>query len=152
KSRSGVLWNNQEKPIARKPASANDIRAGAFQGNMRLRRPLKPRNAGESKGRDHWNNDGVPLDGTAPPRSVRTHALFQGNIKGGRPLTPRNAGKSVSGGLWNNKGTPIKSKPPSDVHVAAFRDKGNVRLTRFGRSYVRNPNAADDALKKAKPE
>src|SRR5690606_41005185 len=84
KSRSGVLWNNQEKPIARKPASANDIRAGAFQGNMRLRRPLKPRNAGESKGRDHWNNDGVPLDGTAPPRSVRTHALFQGNIKGGK--------------------------------------------------------------------
>jgi hypothetical protein len=38
------------------------------------------------------------------------------------------------------------------VHVAAFRYKGNVRLTRFGRSYVPNPNAADEALKKAKPE
>ena len=152
KSKSGVLWNNKEQPLPRKPATNADLRAGAFQGNMRLRRPLKPRNAGESKGRDHWNNDGVPLDGTAPPRSVRTHALFQGNIKGGRPLTPRNAGKSVSGVLWNNKETPIKSKPPSDVHVAAFRYKGNVRLTRFGRSYVRNPNAADDALKKAKPE
>lgn len=152
KSRSGVLWNNNEQPLPRKPATSTDLRAGAFQGNMRLKRPLKPKNAGESKGRDHWNNDGMPLVGKAPPRSIRTQAIFQGNIKGGRPHTPRNAGKSVSGQLWNNKETPIKSKPPSDVHVAAFRYKGNVRLSRFGRSYVRNPNAAGDALKKAKPE
>ncbi|MDV3309434.1 MAG: hypothetical protein LOY03_11525 [Cyclobacteriaceae bacterium] len=152
KSKSGVLWNNKEQPLPRKPATNTDLRAGAFQGNMRLKRPLKPRNAGESKGRDNWNNDGMPVEGKAPPRSIRTQAIFQGNIKGGRPLTPRNAGTSVSGKLWNNKETPIKSKPPSDVHVAAFRYKGNVRLSRFGRSYVPNPNAADDALKKAKPE
>jgi len=152
KSVSGQLWNNREQPLAGKPPSNTDIRAGAFQGNMRLKRPLKPKNAGESVSREGWNNDGQPLIGKAPPRKIRTHAIYQGNIKGGRPLEDRNTGKSVSGQLWNNDEKPIKSKPPSDVHVAAFRYKGNVRLTRFGRSYVPNPNAADEALKKAKPE
>lgn len=152
KSKSGILWNNKEQPLPRKPATSADLRAGAFQGNMRLKRPMESKDAGKSKGRDHWNNDGMPLVGKAPPRSIRTQAIFQGNIKGNRPFTSRNAGQSVSGKLWNNKETPIKSKPPSDVHVAAFRYKGNVRLSAFGRSYVRNRNAADDALKKAKPE
>nr|PZN56098.1 MAG: hypothetical protein DIU61_04615 [Bacteroidota bacterium] len=152
KSKSGVLWNNNERPIQGKPPTNTDARAGAFQGNMKLKRPLKPRNAGESVSREGWNNDGQPLVGKAPPRTIRTQAIFQGNIKGGRPLEHRNTGKSVSGQLWNNKEKPIQSKPPSDVHVAAFRYKGNVRLTRFGRSYVPNPNAADEALKKAKPE
>src|SRR5690606_2239908 len=48
--------------------------------------------------------------------------------------------------------TPIKSKPPSDVNVAASRYKGNVRLTGFGNNYVKNPNSSALALKKLKPE
>src|SRR5690606_25967013 len=112
-----------ERPIQGKPPTNTDARAGAVQGNMKLKRPLKPRNAGESVSREGRNNDGQPLVGKAPPRTIRTQAIFQGNIKGGRPLEHRNTGKSVSGQLWNNKEKPIQSKPPSDVHVAAFRYK-----------------------------
>ena len=152
KSKSGQLWNNRESPLPRRPPTSIDQRAAAFQGNMKLKRPLTPKEAGKSKSGELWNNNGMPLDGTAPPRAIRTQALFQGNIKGGRPMTPRNAGKSKSGVLWNNNETAIKSKPPSDITVAANRYKGDVRLSRLKSAYVKNPNASALALKKSRPE
>jgi hypothetical protein len=152
KSKSGELWNNRESPLPRRPPTSTDQRAAAFQGNMKLKRPLTPKEAGKSKSGELWNNNGMPLDGTAPPRAIRTQALFQGNIKGGRPMTPRNAGKSKSGVLWNNNETAIKSKPPSDITVAANRYKGDVRLSRLKSAYVKNPNASALALKKSRPE
>lgn len=152
KSKSFRLWNNDGMPIAGKAPPRSARSHAQFQGNIKGGRPDTPKNAGKSKSGILWNNNETPLVGKAPPRVARTHATFQGNIKGGRPDTPRNAGKSVSGTLWNNNETPIKSRPPSDVNVAAFRYKGDVRLTRFGRSYVKNPNASALALKKLKPE
>lgn len=152
KSKSGKLWNNDGMPLAGKAPPRSARTHAIFQGNIKGGRPLTPRDAGKSKSRDSWNNNGTPLVGKAPPRSARTYATFQGNIKGGRPETPRNAGKSRSGILWNNNETPIKSRPPSDVNVAASRYKGNLRLTTFGRSYIKNPNASALALKKLKPE
>lgn len=152
KSKSRTLWNNNGTPLVGKAPPRATRTHAIFQGNIKGGRPDTPRDAGKSKSRESWNNDGMPLVGKAPPRSSRTYATFQGDIKGGRPETPRNAGKSVSGVLWNNNETPIKSRPPSDVNIAAFRYKGNVRLAKFGKSYVKNPNASALALKKSKPE
>lgn len=152
KSNSGKLWNNDGTPLVGKVPPRSARTHAIFQGNIKGGKPLTPRKAGTSKSRESWNNDGMPLAGKAPPRSTRTQGTFQGNIKGGRPDTPRNVGESKSGVLWNNNETPIKSRPPSDINVAASRYKGNVRLSGFGRSYVKNPNASALALKKLRPE
>lgn len=152
KSKSGQLWNNKGQPVAGKPPALGSQRAANFQGNIKGGRPLTPRKAGKSRSGKLWNNDEKPIIGHPPSNDTRRAATFQGNVKGGRPDVPKNAGESRSGELWNNKEKPIKVTPPSLEQLANYRYKGDIRMSRFRRNYIRNPNSAEAALKKARPD
>lgn len=137
---SGKLWNNNESAIAaRRPSGGANI--NVIPRNQR--RTLKPmRDQGEE---------------------------FTGYTKARRPLK---GGGSVSGKLWNNSETPIAVRtPPATArregeytgnikyspYRARFRDQGEeftgvIKLSRFRRNYVKNPNSAEESIRKARPE
>lgn len=163
---SGKLWNNKQSPIPVRPPSSDTQRAGRFQGNIKAHRPEK---GGGSVSGKLWNNKESPIPVRPPSSDTQRAGRFQGNIKARRP---EKGGGSVSGKLWNNKESPIPVKPPSSETERASRHRGNyqlfelspdmrdqgeeftgtIRLKRFRKNYVKNPNAADGALKKARPD
>jgi len=65
---------------------------------------------------------------------------FRGHIKAKKPVK---GGGSVSGKLWNNDETPIAVRVPKSEQGGEFRGKIKLR-----EKYVKNPNAAEEALKK----
>jgi hypothetical protein len=141
---SGKLWNNDGNAVSvRTPARGYD-RIGKFQGTVKARKPVK---GGGSVSGMLWNNDETPLAGRIPPKAYNKIEKFQGNVKAKRPLK---GGGSISGKLWNNDEKPIAVRSP-----ASGADKvgysGKIRLSRFRRAYVKNPNAADEALAKQRP-
>lgn len=69
-----------------------------------------------------WNNQGRPLDGTAPKTNGK-EALFSGNVRARRP---EKGGGSVSGKLWNNKEHPIIVRHPKNGGREALF-QGNIR-------------------------
>lgn len=143
---SGKLWNNSETPIPVRPPKSGSERALSFQGNIKGRRQEK---GGGSVSGKLWNNNEKPIQ-VQPPSGRSQRALaFQGNIKGHKP---DKGGGSVSGELWNNDEEPIKVKPPYKGARSAYAYTGDVRLKRFNRSYAKNPNVADDALKQKRPD
>lgn len=152
KSKSGRLWNNNESPLPGKQPSSDLRRAAAFQGNIKGQGPIKPKNAGKSVSGLLWNNKETPIKTEPPSVAAISGARYRGDLKNRSLLKPKNAGKSVSGILWNNKETPIKTEPPSIATLTGARYRGDIKLSRFRRNYIRNPNSAEDALKKARPE
>ncbi len=160
---SGRLWNNDGQAIAvRTPREG--VRAAQFQGNVKTKRPEK---GGGSVSGKLWNNDGQPIVVRAPKQGARA-ALFQGNLK---IRQPEKGGGSVSGKLWNNNETPIPGRtPPADARRISgypgrmkrfevqpgFGDQGEtftgyVKLSRFKKNYLQNPNSAEDAIKTKRP-
>lgn len=137
---SGKLWNNQETPIP-------------------VRTP-----PGRSAGR--INTSGTLVKRW--PQHVDQGEEFTGVLKARKPLK---GGGSVSGKLWNNQETPIPVRTPpgaaqkqgqyqGDIRIYTqgknYQDQGEeftgvIRLKRFGRSYVKNPNSAEDAIRKRRP-
>lgn len=161
---SGRTWNNDGRAIAvRIPQQG--ARAALFQGNIKSKRPEK--GGGSVSGRV-WNNNGQPLAARIPKQGARA-ALFQGNIKGKRP---EKGGGSVSGRLWNNKETPIAGKtPPESARKISgfpgrmkrfevqpgFADQGEsftgyIKLKKFKKEYIQNPNASEESTKKRRPD
>jgi hypothetical protein len=69
---------------------------------------------------------------------------YSGSIKAKRP--PKGGG-SVSGKLWNNNERPIEVRVP--VSEQGGESRGNLKLKK---GYVKNPNSADAALKKRRPQ
>jgi hypothetical protein len=140
---SGKLWNNKQTPLAVRTPSRNAARAAGYPGNIK-RFQLSP----------GFSDQGEE---------------FTGYIKARRP---KKGGGSVSGKLWNNKGAPIPVRtPPASAAKAAkypgnikrfeqspgFGDQGEeftgyIKLKKFKRNYLKNPNQADEALKKARPD
>jgi hypothetical protein len=53
--------------------------------------------------------------------------------------------------MWNNKEKPIRVEPPYKGARSAYEYTGDTKLKRFGRSYVKNENAHEDAMKKVRP-
>ncbi len=164
---SGKMWNNKGIPIGVRTPSNEAAKAGTFQGNIKAGKPLK---GGGSVSGKMWNNKGIPIGVRTPSNEAAKAGTFQGNIKAGRPLK---GGGSVSGKMWNNKGIPIPVKTPSgkagkeiggvpgkhyefDFHPS-MRNQGEeftgyTRLPRFKKHYLKNPNAAQEALKKVRPD
>jgi hypothetical protein len=129
---------------------------------------MKPLKGGGSVSGKSWNNNGQPLVVRTPKQGAQA-GLFQGNIKAKRPAK---GGGSVSGKLWNNNETPIPGRtPPADAKridgypgkikrfevQPGFGDQGEtftgyVKLKKFKKNYIQNPNASDESIKKKRPD
>jgi hypothetical protein len=141
---SGQMWNNRQTPLPVRTPPAQAKKAAGYPGGYKMF-DLKPsmRNQGEE---------------------------FTGTMKAKRQV--KGAGGSVSGQLWNNKEQPLPVRTPTgkasrDIegfpgkhhqfeYHPSMRDQGEEftgtkRLPRFKKQYIKNPNAADEALKKNRP-
>ena len=136
-----------------------------YKGSIKGQRPLK--GGGSVSGR-LWNNGGQPIVGKAPNRQDTRNGSFQGNVRAQRPLK---GGGSVSGKLWNNNQTPLprKDMPEGADRVSGYPGKmkrfsvqpgfgdmgetftGYIKLKKFRKNYVQNPNAVDESIKKRRP-
>lgn len=142
---SGKSWNNNGSPLPPKSPGAGSMRALSFSGNIKSKKPDK---GGGSVSGKLWNNNEKAIQ-VRPPSTTSQRALsFQGNIKSRKP---EKGGGSVSGIMWNNKEKPIHVEPPYKGARSAYAYTGDTRLKRFGRSYVKNSYAHEDAMKKARP-
>jgi hypothetical protein len=166
---SGKGWNNNQVPIAvRAPRSeqggefSGNIRAGrkgfanqgeGYSGSTKARRPAK---GGGSVSGKVWNNEQTPIQVRAP--KSEQGGEFSGNMRAGKRVfenqgeeftgnikarKPAKGGGSVSGKLWNNDESPIQVRAPKSEQGGEFA--GNMKLRR---GYIKNPNAAELALKK----
>ncbi len=164
---SGRPRNNNFQPIqGREPKFGFDV--GAFSGNIKAKRPEK---GGGSVSGKVWNNNnraiGVRIPGIGARKldtykgSVKVSAFglkqysqdglgYQGNIKG--PRKASHGGGSISGKLWNNNEKAIKVRPIEKVDEAGARYRGELKMARFKKNYIRNPNAKELALKKKRPD
>jgi hypothetical protein len=158
---SGKLWNNRQTPIAPRTPGIGADRIGKFQGNIKQSR--QPKGGGSISGK-LWNNRETPIASRPPSRAAAKAGGFPGKIRmfeqspgfnnQGEEYTgsiktkrPRKGGGSISGKLWNNKETPIAVRVPKSEQGGEF--KGNLKLKK---GYVQNPNAAEEALKKRRPQ
>jgi len=173
---SGSLWNNNNKPLVGKTPSGTSVEMGAFSGNMKAQRPLK---GGGSVSGDLWNNKNKPLIGKSPSATSLQMGAFQGNIKVEKktpnkaiagipgkfsgPKAFRDQGEEYTGHLKVRQ----KEEPSKDVGglspkkyrdlTPAMRDQGEeftgfIKLRRLPRPYIKGPNSAQTALKKARPD
>lgn len=142
---SGKLWNNRETPVQVRAPGAGYDRIGDFQGNVKARRPLK---GGGSVSGKLWNNREAPIIVKAPGAGYDRIGDFQGNVKARRPSK---GGGSVSGKLWNNDEKPVLVRTPSGG-AAKINYSGTSRLPWIRKAYVKNPNTAEAALRKHRPE
>lgn len=160
---SGRVWNNNGRSLSDYAVNKSG-REALFQGNIKGSRPLK--GGGSASGRT-WNNNGRSLADYAVKKSGR-EARFQGNVKAGRPFK---GGGSVSGKVWNNKQTPIQGTaiPGRAARVDGYVGKmkrfevqpgfgdqgerftGYIKLKKFRKNYVTNPNSVADATKQKRP-
>lgn len=149
---SGKLWNNNNQPNPVRPPGmgskgvdyTGNLRAGrktfadqgeGYAGATKARRPAK---GGGSISGKLWNNNESAIAVRAP--KSEQGGEWTGNIKARRPAK---GGGSISGKLWNNEEKPIAVKAPKSEQGGEF--SGNLKLRK---GYVKNPNAADAALKK----
>jgi hypothetical protein len=136
-----------------------------YKGSIKGQRPLK--GGGSVSGR-LWNNRGEPIEGKTPTRQDTRVVRFQGNARAKRPLK---GGGSVSGKLWNNNQTPLprKDMPEDADRVSGYPGKmkrfsvqpgfgdmgetftGYIKLKKFRKNYIQNPNASDESTKKRRP-
>jgi hypothetical protein len=131
-----------------------------WSGYAKASKPLK---GGGSVSGQLWNNKGQPL----PNKYAASKAAkFQGNLPFARKSfsregydwagydrtrKPEKGGGSISGQLWNNKGQPLPARTPTGKQASEVAYSGRIKLSRFKREYVRNPNAVEEALKKHSP-
>lgn len=131
-----------------------------WAGYAKASKPLK---GGGSVSGQLWNNKGQPL----PNKYAASKAAkFQGNLPFARKSfsregydwagydrtrKPEKGGGSISGQLWNNKGQPLPARTPTGKQASEVAYSGRIKLSRFKREYVRNPNAVEEALKKHSP-
>ncbi|MBT1702637.1 hypothetical protein [Chryseosolibacter indicus] len=142
---SGKLWNNNGSPVHGRVPGRGAEHVGNFQGNIKTQRPDK---GGGSVSGQLWNNKEKPLLGRVPGVGADKVGDFQGNIKNRRP---DKGGGSVSGKLWNNKEKPIEVRMPGEGTQRGGKFGGDIRISRFKKAYIKNPNAAEEAMAKRRP-
>jgi hypothetical protein len=111
----------------------------AFTGTLKAK--PKPKGAGGSVSGKFWNNNQQST--TVKNENSMKMARFQGNVK-----SEKNTKKPVD--YFPGKNRQFDFKPSMRDQGEEFT--GNIRLSRFKRNYVKNPDAADEALKKARPD
>ena len=148
-----------------------------YRGNKKIRPSMRDQGeeyTGSLKGRRTLPADAKKVSGypgnhklfDLKPGMRNQGEEFTGYTKAKKPLK---GGGSVSGKLWNNREQPIPVKTPK-VEIGEFPGKhrefdlhptmrnqgeeftGHIRLPRFKRQYIRNPNSTDEALKKNRPD
>ena len=177
---SGKVWNNQGLPITVRTPSRDAARTASYQGNISGKKVFSPQGAdysgsikakkpakggGSVSGR-LWNNNQTPIPNRIPPAGAEKVAGFPGKYRlfdlkpsmrnQGEEFTgtikakkPAKGGGSVSGKLWNNNETPINVKVPGE----GFEKVGYSGKIKIGRKeYIKNPNSAEEALKKNRPD
>ncbi len=155
---SGRLWNNNQQPVQGKtpvelpgnfPGKHRlfDLKPSLqdqgeeYTGALKTRRPKK---GGESISGKLWNNNGQPIPVRTPDESAAKAARYSGNIKAGR----KEPHKSVGG--FPGKYHEFDLHP--DMRNQGEEFTGYVRLSRFKRNYLKNPNQAEEAIKKQRPD
>ncbi|MFZ2904853.1 MAG: hypothetical protein WAZ98_01500 [Cyclobacteriaceae bacterium] len=158
---SGKMWNNKGQPTTVRIPSGDEA---LFQGNIKRGRPVK---GGGSVSGKMWNNKETPIPARVPPAGAEKIGRYTGGYRlfdlrpsmrnQGEEFTgtmkakkPAKGGGSVSGKLWNNNEQPIQVKIPGEKSGKAASYRGKIKIGRG--EYVKNPNAADEALKKNKPD
>jgi hypothetical protein len=155
---SGKLWNNRETPIpGRFPKSTKESgypgnykmfdlkpsmrnQGEEYTGHMKAKKPLK---GGGSVSGKLWNNDERPI----PVKTFKG----QGQIGGlGKKTVPVAKEPSKEIGGFPGKYRQFDLKPSMRNQGEEFT--GYIKLSRFKRHYVKNPNSADEALRKARPD
>jgi hypothetical protein len=151
---SGKAWNNQQRAISGK--SPKVVGYDVFQGNIKGRKTFSPQGEGYSgnikarkplKGGGSvsgklWNNKENPIAGKSP--KVGGYDTFQGKIK----VSKKEPSKEVGG--FPGKYHEFDLHPSMQNQGEQFT--GFIRLPRFKKRYIKNPNAAEEALKKTRPD
>ncbi|MBX2968608.1 MAG: hypothetical protein KF803_04510 [Cyclobacteriaceae bacterium] len=155
---SGKLWNNNGQPILGRPPGKTDEQQATYQGNLRFRKAFgdqgegysgnikakKPLKGGGSVSGKLWNNKETPIPGRYPPgRNDERMAAFGGTVK----VKKKEPSKDVGG--FPGKLMEFDLHP--DMRDQGETFTGYTKLSRFKKNYVRNPNSAEEALKKRKP-
>lgn len=161
---SGRVWNNDNRPLPGKTPGGSANKIDSYQGNLTLtpksfsrdgydfsgyNKTKKPLKGGGSVSGKLWNNDNKPIVGKTPGSSANKIDSYQGNLKFSKK--PEKGGGSVSGKLWNNNGEPLPVRMPTGDQAGEVNYAGKIKLPRFKREYVRNPNSNEEALKKHRP-
>ncbi len=110
-----------------------------FTGYKKARKPLK---GGGSVSGKLWNNQEQPIPGKSP-KGVG-YDTYQGNIK----VNKKEPSKDIGG--FPGKHHEFYFHPSLRNQGEEFT--GYLRLPRFKKQYIKNPNAADEAMKKSRPE
>lgn len=155
---SGKLWNNKGQPILGRAPGKTDEQQATYQGNLRFRKTFgdqgegysgnikakKPLKGGGSVSGKLWNNKETPIPGRYPPgRNDERMAAFGGTVK----VKKKEPSKDVGG--FPGKMMEFDLHP--DMRDQGETFTGYTKLSRFKKNYVRNPNSAEEALKKRKP-
>jgi len=142
-SASGRSWNNKGSSLPVRTPKPSAARAGNYQGSIKVLGRSTPSMRDQGEG-------------------------FTGYKKATRPVK---GGGSVSGRLWNNKEKPlpVRTPPPAAQRAGKFQgnaklfeqnptlqDQGEeftgfIKMRKFKKNYVKNPNSAEAALKKKYP-
>ncbi|MEO7990890.1 MAG: hypothetical protein ABI663_15185, partial [Chryseolinea sp.] len=140
---SGRMWNNRRSALPVRTPDPSAARAGKYQGSIKRFSKSEPGFGDQGEG-------------------------FSGYKKAKRPVK---GGGSISGRLWNNKEKPLPVRTPPPAAQRAGTYKGNIKqftqtptmmdqgeeftgfikLRKFKKNYVKNPNSAEAALKKKSP-
>lgn len=138
-SMSGKTWNNKQHAIAGKSPKGG-LEMGTYQGNIKAGKPLK---GGGSVSGKLWNNKETPIAGKAP-KGVSGYDTFQGTTK----VSKKEPSKEVGG--FPGKYNEFDLHPSMQNQGEQFT--GFIRLPRFKKHYIKNPNAAEASLKKTRPD
>lgn len=140
---SGRMWNNKSSSLPVRTPKPSAARAGTYQGSIKRFSKSQPGFGDQGEG-------------------------FSGYKKTKKPLK---GGGSVSGRIWNNKekALPVRTPSPAARRAGTFQgnakqfeqtptmmDQGEeftgfIKLRRFKKNYVKNPNSAEAAIKKKYP-
>ena len=141
-SMSGKIWNNNNQPISAKVPGIGASAMAQYQKKLNPKRPTKTFSQG---GLNFYKNNGADR-ARRGNMSASEESPWNNN---NRPL--EKSGGSMSGKLWNNNGQPIPVRIPTGAQAADVGYSGRTKLPFFRRTYVRNPNAVEKALKKESP-
>ena len=141
-SMSGKIWNNNNQPISAKVPGIGASAMAQYQKKLNPKRPTKIFSQG---GLNFYKNNGADR-ARRGNMSASEESPWNNN---NRPL--EKSGGSMSGKLWNNNGQPIPVRIPTGAQAADVGYSGRTKLPFFRRTYVRNPNAVEKALKKESP-
>lgn len=131
---SGVLWNNNEKPIAGRQPEGGE-RAANYTGNIKVK----------SRGPSAAARKAAAFRGNEKLMSMQPAFSDQGEEFTGHQRLSRFRRNYIQNKLANENS--IKKKRPDKTTYAV--NGLHIKVKR--RSYVENKNAADEALKKLKP-